>query len=125
MTAPKPAPPTTPGRRQGDPKIKAALTRYRVLAYITGVWLLVLTAEIIYKYLILDDSSSAPSWFFYIGQAHGVFYMLYLVMTIDLAIKVRWKGKVTIMTALAGTIPFLSFVAERARTAQVKRDFAV
>ncbi|MGW0045596.1 DUF3817 domain-containing protein [Rhodococcus sp. NPDC003348] len=104
-------------------KIASALTRYRALAYITGVWLLILTAELIYKYLILSDASSAPSWFFYIGQVHGLFYMLYLAFTIDLAIKARWKATTIVATALAGTIPFLSFVAEHRRTKEVKAAF--
>nr|WP_067988841.1 DUF3817 domain-containing protein [Nocardia caishijiensis] len=103
--------------------MRAALNRYRVLAWITGVWLLVLTAELIYKYLILDDKSEAPSWFFYIGQAHGVFYMVYLALTIDLAIKARWKPATTVLTALAGTIPFLSFVAEHRNAQAVKAQY--
>ncbi|WP_068275777.1 DUF3817 domain-containing protein [Aldersonia kunmingensis] len=106
-------------------KIASALLRFRIFAWVTGVWLLVLTGELVYKYLLLDDADSAPSWFFYIGQAHGVFYMIYLAVTIDLAIKVRWKAATTITTALAGTIPFMSFVAEHYRSQQVKRDFGV
>ncbi|MGU3437735.1 DUF3817 domain-containing protein [Actinomycetes bacterium M1A6_2h] len=103
-----------------QPRIASALTRYRVLAYVTGVWLLVLTGEIIYKYVILTDSSTAPGWLFYIGQAHGLFYMVYLVCTIDLAIKARWKPTTIIGVALAGTIPFLSFVAEHVVTKRVR-----
>lgn len=112
---------TTPVR--DTKKIASALQRYRVLAYITGVWLLILTAELIYKYLILSDASDAPAWFFYIGQVHGLFYMLYLVFTIDLAIKARWKASTIVTTALAGTVPFLSFVAEHRRNKEVKAAF--
>lgn len=106
-------------------KIPAALMRFRVLAYITGLWLLFLTGEMIYKYLLIDDSSAVPGWFFYIAQIHGLFYMLYLAFTIDLAIKARWKPSTTIWTALAGTIPFLSFVFEHLRTKQVKEQFGL
>lgn len=120
---------TTPltDNRKPDPggKISGALTRYRVLAWITGVWLLVLTGEMIFKYLILESSSDAPDWFTYIGQAHGVFYILYLFMTLDLAIKVRWPASRTLLTALAGTIPFLSFWFEHMRTRDVRGEFAV
>lgn len=113
--------------RKPDPegKIKGALTRYRVLAWITGVWLLVLTVEMVFKYLILDSSSDAPDWFTYIGQAHGVFYIIYLFMTLDLAIKARWKASRTVLTALAGTIPFLSFWFEHMRTRDVRAEYAV
>lgn len=114
-------------RRKPDPhgKIRGALTRYRVLAWITGVWLLILTAEIVFKYVILDSSADAPDWFTYIGQAHGVFYILYLFMTLDLAIKARWAASRTLLTALAGTIPFLSFWFEHRRTADVRSEYAV
>nr|WP_227985398.1 DUF3817 domain-containing protein [Nocardia spumae] len=103
--------------------MRSALTRYRVLAYITGIWLLLLCAEMVYKYLLLDDSSTAPHWLFYVGQIHGIFYMLYLVFTIDLGIKTRWKPLTLVITALAGTIPFLSFVCEHYRTRQVRAEF--
>ena len=120
---------TTPqtDNRRPDPggKVAGALKRYRVLAWITGVWLLVLTVEMIYKYLILADSSDAPEWFTYIGQAHGVFYILYLFMTLDLAIKARWPATRTLLTALAGTIPFLSFWFEPKRTRDVHAEYAI
>jgi integral membrane protein len=45
------------------------------------------------------------------------------VFTVDLAIKARWKPGTTVATALAGTIPFLSFVFEHKRTIQVKSDY--
>ncbi|HHX85442.1 MAG TPA: DUF3817 domain-containing protein [Actinomycetales bacterium] len=117
----------TTDTRKPDPdgKIKGALARYRVLAWITGVWLLVLTVEMVYKYLILESSSDAPDWFTYIGQAHGVFYILYLFMTLDLAIKARWKASRTLLTALAGTVPFLSFWFEHMRTRDVRSEYAV
>ena len=117
-----PAPPAARPARD-TARIRAALTRYRVLAYITGVWLLLLCAEMVYKYLLLDDSSTAPHWLFYVGQIHGIFYMLYLVFTIDLGIKTRWKPLTLVITALAGTIPFLSFVCEHYRTRQVKAEY--
>ena len=124
MTA---AAPSTTDNRKPDPdgKVSAALKRYRVLAWITGVWLLVLTVEMVYKYLILENSGDAPDWFTYIGQAHGVFYILYLFMTLDLAVKARWRPGRTLATALAGTIPFLSFWFEHKRTQDVRAEYAL
>lgn len=108
-----------------DAKIPGALLRFRVLAWITGLWLLFLCGEMIYKYLIMDDAATAPAWFFYVAQVHGLFYMLYLAFTIDLAIKARWKAGTTVATALAGTVPFLSFVFEHRRTQQVRSEFGL
>ncbi len=120
MSADNPTAAATQAPARDTARISSALTRYRVLAYVTGIWLLLLCAEMVYKYLLLDDSGKAPHWLFYVGQIHGIFYMIYLVVTIDLAIKARWKPATTIITALAGTIPFLSFVCEHYRTREVR-----
>ncbi len=101
-------------------KIASALLRYRVLAYVTGIWLLVLTGEMVAKYVFKVEN--VPSW---IAVVHGWVYLIYLILTVDLAIKVRWPALRTIGTLLAGTIPFLSFLVEHRRTTQVKRDFGV
>ncbi|WP_072802633.1 DUF3817 domain-containing protein [Rhodococcoides yunnanense] len=101
-------------------KIASALLRYRVLAYVTGIWLLVLTGEMVAKYIFKVEN--VPSW---IAVVHGWVYLVYLILTIDLAIKVRWPAPRTIGTLLAGTVPFLSFFVEHWRSAQVKRDFGV
>jgi integral membrane protein len=48
-----------------------------------------------------------------ISPIHGLLYMVYLALTADLALKCRFSAKRTVAIMLAGTIPFLSFVAER------------
>ena len=116
---PRPAARTT-GGRPTDQRIKPALLRYRILAYATGVWLLVLTAEMVAKYIFSVEN--LPGW---IAIVHGWVYFAYLIVTLDLAVKVRWPVGRTIGTLLAGTVPFLSFVIEHRRTQQVKQDFAV
>ncbi|TSD93352.1 DUF3817 domain-containing protein [Skermania sp. ID1734] len=101
-----------------DPKrIASTLLRYRVLAWTTGLWLLVLTSELIARYGFAVEN------FKWVEPVHGWVYFVYFILTIDLAVKVRWPIMRTIATLIAGTIPFLSFFAEHSRTAQVKRDF--
>jgi integral membrane protein len=101
-------------RAKSREALRGPLLRYRVLAYTTGVALLCLTTAFILKYAF--DSPGMMSW---AGVTHGVFYMVYLVLAVDLALKARWSIKGTIFVLLAGTIPFLSFVAERAVTHRV------
>lgn len=101
-------------------KVKSALLRYRILAYATGVWLLVLTAEMIAKYIFKVENLPG-----FIAIVHGWVYFAYLLVTLDLAVKVRWALWRTVGTLLAGTIPFLSFFVEHQRTQQIKRDFNV
>ncbi|MGQ4596333.1 DUF3817 domain-containing protein [Nocardia sp. R6R-6] len=99
-------------------KIASALVRYRTLAWITGLWLLLLTGEMIAKY---GFGVHTPSW---IAVVHGWVYFVYLVVTADLAVKVRWPALRTIGTLLAGTIPLLSFFVEHINAKQVKQALA-
>jgi integral membrane protein len=55
-----------------------------------------------------------------VSPIHGLLYMVYLVLTVDLAMRCRFSAKRTILVMLAGTIPFLSFVAERKINALVR-----
>ena len=48
-----------------------------------------------------------------VGPMHGFLYMVYLVAAVNLAFRARWSPVKTVLVMLAGTIPFLSFVAER------------
>ncbi|WP_372491629.1 DUF3817 domain-containing protein [Gordonia zhenghanii] len=98
-------------------RVRGALLRYRVLAWITGVWLLLLVAEMIAKYGFGVDGYG------WVGVAHGWIYFIYLIMTVDLSIRVRWPIGKLIATAIAGTIPFLSFYFEHIRTRDVKAQY--
>ncbi|MBM7368585.1 DUF3817 domain-containing protein [Gordonia hydrophobica] len=99
------------------PQIRSALVRYRALAWITGVWLLLLVVEMVAKYGFDVDGYG------WVGIAHGWIYFVYLICTVDLSIKVRWPVGKLVLTALAGTIPFLSFYFEHIRTREVKAEF--
>ena len=44
------------------------------------------------------------------------FYPLYLLLTLDLARRVKMSPIRTLLTMVSGTIPFVSFVAERETT---------
>lgn len=91
-----------------------ALTRYRVMAYVTGVWLILLVCIAVpLKYL-----AGRPFLVDIVGPVHGIIYMIFLVTAYDLARRCRWSLTRTVLIALAGTIPFLSFVAERKVTAE-------
>lgn len=88
--------------------LKPALTRYRVIAYIVGVLLIVLTIGTIMKYAGGSDAIVAV-----VGPIHGFLYMVYLVLAFLLARQARWGLWFTLLILLAGTVPFLTFVAER------------
>jgi integral membrane protein len=96
--------------------VAAALTRYRVLAHVVGVMLLLLVLVAMpLKYL-----ADTPGPVALIGPAHGFLYAVYLLTAFDLALRARWTAKGTVLVLLAGTIPFLSFVAERTVTRKTR-----
>lgn len=90
------------------------LLAYRVMAYVTGVLLLLLVASMVLKY---GFGNGALNWSAY---AHGWMYMLYLVTVVLLGTAVRWRPARMVLVALAGTIPLMSFVAERSVTREVR-----
>jgi integral membrane protein len=45
--------------------------------------------------------------------AHGYLYMVYLVTAFMLAVRARWSVVKPLLVMAAGTIPLMSFVAER------------
>ena len=99
-------------------KIRTALTAYRVMAWATGIWLIALCYEVIVKYVVRVENP--PSW---IGVVHGWVYFVYLLATLNLAVKVRWPLWRTVGTLLAGTIPLLGIILEHFRTKQVRMQF--
>ena len=94
----------------------AALTRFRVMAYIVGVFLLVLVfVAMPLKYVWHEGTMVAI-----VGPIHGFLYMVYLVAAFDLAVRAKWSFVRTGLVLLAGTIPVMSFVAERKATGWVR-----
>jgi len=102
--------------RSSRDAISSALTRYRIIAYVVGVVLIVLVMiGMPLKYL-----ADSPGVVSAVGPFHGLLYMVYLALTLDLATRCRFPARQTILIMLAGTIPFLSFVAERKVAAMVR-----
>jgi integral membrane protein len=89
--------------------VQGALIRYRIIAWIVGVVLLVLVlVGMPLKYIGGDDTAVAV-----VGPIHGFLFMVYVVLAFDLARRAKWTFGRMILVMLAGTIPFFSFWAER------------
>jgi integral membrane protein len=96
--------------------VHGALIRYRTIAWIVGVGLLVLVlVGMPLKYFADSETVVAI-----VGPVHGFLFMIYLVLTFDLARRAHWPFLRMILVMAAGTIPFFSFWAER----KVSRDWA-
>ena len=93
--------------------IEGALLRYRIVAWVVGVLLIVLFCVGV----PLQYAAGHKSVDGIVGVVHGVFfYPLYLLLTLDLARRVRMSPVRTALTMISGTVPFVSFIAERATT---------
>ncbi|MFY1633494.1 DUF3817 domain-containing protein [Solwaraspora sp. WMMB335] len=92
--------------------MSGALTRYRLIAYVVGVVLIVLMViGMPMKYFFGE-----PVVVETVGPAHGFLYMVYLVAAFDLARRANWSLSRILAIMLAGTVPFVSFYAERVVT---------
>lgn len=95
-----------------------ALQRYRVMAWVTGTMLLVLTLEMVLKYVfhaggVADDGTPNPVIGTWVAFAHGWIYVVYLFTVIDLWSAMRWRLGRLVTMVLAGVVPVMSFVMER------------
>lgn len=86
-----------------------ALTRYRVMAFVTGVVLLLGCLALVLKAL---DVPHMEPWTGFVWVAHGYLYLVYVIMVAMLGVKLRWPLPRFALVMLAGTIPTASFVAE-------------
>jgi integral membrane protein len=95
--------------------VQSALLRYRVIAYVVGVGLIIL----IFVGVPLQVWGDSEAIVKIVGPLHGALYVIYVLLTLDLARRIRMNVVTMLIVMLAGTIPFLSFVAERRMTAMV------
>lgn len=93
-------------------KAAGSLQRYRVMAWVTGVMLLVLCVEMTIRYAI-QPGDDVLRWIEWIPFAHGWIYVVYLVTVIDLWSTMRWGFGRLVAMVLGGVVPVMSFVVER------------
>ncbi|WP_369137599.1 DUF3817 domain-containing protein [Modestobacter versicolor] len=98
------------------PRTASALTRYRVMAWVVGVMLLVL----VFVAVPLRYAAGVPEVSAVVSPVHGFLYIVYLVTAFDLALRAKFTAKGTLLVLLAGVVPLVSFWAERRVTARVR-----
>ncbi|HET9303553.1 MAG TPA: DUF3817 domain-containing protein [Propionibacteriaceae bacterium] len=100
--------------------MRNAWIRYRIMAWIVGTLLVVLVCVgLPLKYL--GDYPAVVTW---TAIPHGYLYMILLITAVDLGLRAKWSWTRLILIALAGTVPFLSFVAERSATKDIRAKLA-
>jgi integral membrane protein len=87
----------------------AAVLRYRVMAYITGVLIIVVCFVGIPMQIAAHNAFIVND----IGTIHGFLYIVYIVVAYMLAQRLHLPVKQTVILLLAGTIPVMTFFVER------------
>jgi integral membrane protein len=105
---------TTP--RTTASRVSGPLVRYRVMAIVTGTLLLILVLVAV----PLKYAADHPGPTAVVGVAHGFLFMVYLIATLDLGVRLRWNPIKLLIVMACGTIPFASFIAERRITREVR-----
>ncbi len=89
-------------------KIKA-LKRFRLISIAEGIsFLLLLFIAMPLKYFF-----DAPAMVKYVGWAHGVLFIAYLLMGLQTAIICSWKMGRVALAVIASVLPFGPFVFEK------------
>jgi integral membrane protein len=89
--------------------MRSAVLRYRVMAYITGVLIIVVCFAGIPLQLAAHNTIITN----YVATVHGYLYIVYVICAYLLARKLKMRIGPTIVLLLAGTIPVMTFVVER------------
>jgi integral membrane protein len=89
--------------------VRGAVLRYRVMACITGVLIIVVIFAGIPLQLAAHNTFIAGD----IGTVHGYLYIIYVIVAYLLSRKLKMRMGPTILLLLAGTVPIMTFVVER------------
>lgn len=81
-----------------------------------------------WSYLLLLFIAMPIKYFFHneipvkiIGWAHGVLFMVYMAMLLNIWIKLKWPFNKVFWAGIAAFIPFATFMFEK----QLKREYAL
>ncbi len=98
------------------PARDTTLLAYRTVAIIVGVGLIVL----VLIGVPLKYAANQPIIVKIVGPLHGFLYVVYLLLALQLWLREKWNPVFAVLVVAAGTVPFLSFVAERIVTRRVR-----
>ena len=89
--------------------MEAAINRYRILAIVVGVMLLM----VVFVGMPIRYIGGNPTPSSIISPIHGALYIVYLVLAYDLWRRAEWPLRQMVIMVAAGLVPFLAFFVER------------
>ena len=88
--------------------IKSALGRLRIVAFLEGIsYLVLLGIAMPLKYL-----AGLPQAVKVTGMAHGVLFVLFVVLLIQVAVEKGWSFKKSFLSFFSSLVPFGTFYAD-------------
>jgi integral membrane protein len=88
--------------------LKTSLGRLRIVAFVEGCSYLILGFTMILKYKF-----SLPQPNYVVGMAHGLLFVLYILLVVQVAFLYRWNILKVFWAFLASLIPFGTFYADK------------
>jgi integral membrane protein len=88
--------------------LKTVIGRLRIIAFMEGCSYLLLGFTMILKYKF-----SMPQPNYIVGLAHGILFVLYIVLLLQVSFLYRWSIVKMFMAFLASLIPFGTFYADK------------
>jgi integral membrane protein len=88
--------------------LKTALGRLRIVAFIEGCSYLLLGFTMILKYKF-----AIPQPNYVVGLAHGILFVLYIVLLLQVSFIHRWNLIKMLMAFIASLVPFGTFYADK------------
>ena len=85
-------------------QFKTSLGRFRIVAFLEGCSYLAFALTMPLKY-----GFDIPQPNYVVGMAHGVLFMAYVIMTVQLTFEEKWKLMKTFWVLLASLVPFGTF----------------
>lgn len=120
---------TSTRRPLDEVTVRASFLRYRFASFAEGIALLVLVGIMVMRYGVYGGdqlfTSTSETWETISSTwspIHGVIYMIYVVLSFDLWMRMRWPLPRMLLLMLFGVVPILSFFGERWTHQQMERD---
>jgi len=84
------------------------MSRFRLVAFLEGCSFLLFAITMPLKYLM-----DLPRPNYFVGMLHGLLFLLYLVLLLQVSVKYNWPLKKIFLAFIASLVPFGTFYANK------------
>ncbi|MBC7888187.1 MAG: DUF3817 domain-containing protein [Ferruginibacter sp.] len=84
------------------------LSRFRLVAFLEGCSFLLFAITMPLKYMM-----GIPKPNYIVGMVHGVLFLAYLVLLLQVSVQYKWPVKKIILAFIASLLPFGTFYANK------------